>query len=219
LHTPQSTPPRSEILAFHKSLPTYGETPLVPLPEIGRELGLKGLYLKNERVRFGDLGFKSLGLAWAMRNAIVEELELKDEKGNRVVLDEIVKAVKERGKEQKLVVSAASDGIMGRIVARVAGWFGVEGICRRIFVPESASEEVRKTIREEGAEVLEVGGDLEMAVREAALHAVSTDGAFIDIEISEEYEYVPKESSVPSSHFLFLDPDLFPRGSPPQENG
>ncbi len=52
-----------------------------------------------------------------------------------------------------------------------------------------------------------------MAVREAALHAVSTDGVFIDIEISEEYEDVPKESLVSSSHVLFLPPNLSWRGN------
>lgn len=49
--------------AFHQSFPQYSQTPLAELGGHAKELGLKGLYVKDESYRFGLNAFKVLGLA------------------------------------------------------------------------------------------------------------------------------------------------------------
>lgn len=56
----------SAIRTFHKTLPGYAPTPLVPLPALAKALGLKGIYLKDESKRFGLKAFKALGASWAI---------------------------------------------------------------------------------------------------------------------------------------------------------
>ena len=36
------------VRAFHRTLPGYAPTPLVPLPALAQTLGVKGIYLKDE---------------------------------------------------------------------------------------------------------------------------------------------------------------------------
>ncbi|MGL5232973.1 MAG: diaminopropionate ammonia-lyase, partial [Fusobacteriaceae bacterium] len=45
---------------FHESFPEYTETPLVNLDKLAKNLGLGGLYLKDESYRFGLNAFKVL---------------------------------------------------------------------------------------------------------------------------------------------------------------
>lgn len=52
--------------AFHRSLPDYQPTPLVALPDLANELGVKGIYLKDESQRFGLNAFKALGASYAI---------------------------------------------------------------------------------------------------------------------------------------------------------
>src|SRR6201996_8007011 len=51
--------------AFHRSLPGYAPTPLVPVPELAAEFGLGQLLVKDESARLGLAAFKVLGASWA----------------------------------------------------------------------------------------------------------------------------------------------------------
>lgn len=53
-------------MRFHRSIPQYQETPLVSLKELSTRLGVKGIYVKNESLRFGLKAFKGLGGTYAM---------------------------------------------------------------------------------------------------------------------------------------------------------
>ena len=53
-------------MRFHRSIPQYQETPLVSLKELSTRLGVKGIYVKNESLRFGLKAFKRLGGTYAM---------------------------------------------------------------------------------------------------------------------------------------------------------
>ncbi len=54
------------VRAFHRTLPGYAPTPLVPLPALAQTLGVKGIYLKDESKRFGLNAFKALGASYAI---------------------------------------------------------------------------------------------------------------------------------------------------------
>lgn len=56
----------ADVRAFHRTLPGYAPTPLVALPDLAKDLGLGGIYLKDESKRFGLNAFKALGASYAI---------------------------------------------------------------------------------------------------------------------------------------------------------
>lgn len=56
----------ADVRAFHRTLPGYQPTPLVALPDLAKELGVKGVYIKDESKRFGLNAFKALGASYAI---------------------------------------------------------------------------------------------------------------------------------------------------------
>ena len=89
--------------AFHRSLPGYAPTPLVPVPAIAAELGVGRVLVKDESSRLGLPAFKILGASWACRQV------LESRSGATLV--------------------TATDGNHGRAVARMAAHFGVGRPC------------------------------------------------------------------------------------------
>ena len=60
--------------AFHRSFPQYDVTALADLSHMAKYLGLGGLYVKDERWRFGLNAFKVLGASYAMGRFIAQEI-------------------------------------------------------------------------------------------------------------------------------------------------
>src|SRR6201995_4508087 len=56
--------------AFHRSLPGYAPTRLVPVPELATELGVGQLLVKDESSRLGLAAFKVLGASWACHQVL-----------------------------------------------------------------------------------------------------------------------------------------------------
>ena len=67
--------------AFHSSFPEYEPTPLVKLERLAAQMGIKGMYLKDESFRFGLNAFKVLGGSYAIGKYIAKALDMvmKDE--------------------------------------------------------------------------------------------------------------------------------------------
>jgi diaminopropionate ammonia-lyase len=116
--------------AFHRSLPGYSPTPLVPVLELAAELGVGRLLVKDESSRLGLPAFKVLGASWASRQVL------------------------QRHPGAMLVT--ATDGNHGRAVARMAAHFGVGAT---VFVPVVMLPEIAARIVDEGAKVVWVDGD------------------------------------------------------------
>lgn len=81
-HLPKSEDKNLEVMslanvakarAFHQSFPQYTVTPLAKLDGMAGELGLGGLYVKDESYRFGLNAFKVLGGSFAMARYIAKE--------------------------------------------------------------------------------------------------------------------------------------------------
>ncbi|HEX6150606.1 pyridoxal-phosphate dependent enzyme [Nocardioides sp.] len=148
--------------AFHRSLPDYAPTPLVPIPELTRELGCR-VMVKDESSRLGLPAFKVLGASWACSRV------LDQRPGSMLV--------------------TATDGNHGRAVARMAAHFGVPAT---VFVPQVMRPETAARIEGEGAEVVHVDGDYDTAVRRAAVFADERpDRALVQDTAWEGYEQVP----------------------------
>ena len=60
------------VAACHRSMADYEPTPLLALKGLARELGLRGLHVKDESKRFGLNAFKGLGVSYAMHRILEE---------------------------------------------------------------------------------------------------------------------------------------------------
>src|SRR5215468_6268860 len=156
-------PARGDAYAFHRWLPGYAPTPLVPVPAIAAELGVGRVLVKDESSRLGLPAFKILGASWACRQ-VLEQLP-----GATLV--------------------TATDGNHGRAVARMAAHFGVGAT---VFVPAVMRPQTAASIAGEGAKVVWVDGDYDDAVRWAAAFADDQPGrALVQDTAWAGYEQVP----------------------------
>ncbi len=149
---------RREITAW----PGYAPTPLVELPEAARALGLGRVAWKDESARFGLRSFKALGGAYAVFRLVQAELARRGVANNAGSAE--LEAGAFRGAARAITVTCATDGNHGRSVAWGAQRFGAGCV---IFVHETVSPGRRDAIARFGAEVREVAGTCDAAVREA----------------------------------------------------
>ncbi|MFI6986883.1 diaminopropionate ammonia-lyase [Nonomuraea wenchangensis] len=159
-------PAPAEVRRFHASLPGYAPTPLTELPPLAAELGIGRVFVKDESRRLGLPAFKALGASWAVHRLLAE----RDEHGGPVTL------------------VTATDGNHGRALARTARLLGQRA---RVLVPRGVHPLAVAAIAAEGAEVTEVPGSYDEAVRLAAEAAAAPDAVLVQDTAWPGYERVP----------------------------
>lgn len=175
----------AQVQPFHCSLPDYAVTPLVPLPALAQDLGLKHVLLKDESHRLGLPAFKILGASWAVFRAVAEFCNFPLTSS----LPEIGKAAKDRG--VRLVT--CTEGNWGRAVSRMAKYLDITAI---IFVPDFMDEATQEKIRGEGAEVVVVEGDYDYSITKAREEAARGQEALLVMDVSwKGYETIPEVGS------------------------
>ena len=166
--------------------PGYAATPLVALPALARSLGVGEIRYKDERGRFGLKSFKALGGAYAVANVLrkkVAELAGESNIGSRDLLSGEYRAILAGA-----TVTCATDGNHGRSVAWGAQLFGCRCV---IFVHEHVSQGRRDAIARYGAEVREVKGTYDDAVREAAASAAAHGWTVVSDTSYPGYRAIP----------------------------
>ena len=138
---------RTAVRAFHRSLPGYAPTPLRSLGRLAAELGIGGLYVKDESQRFGLQAFKALGASWALHR------------------------LRER-RTGSFTVATATDGNHGRAVAWAAARLGLPAM---VFIPAYSAPARIENIRRAGARVELVPGDYDDAVARCAEASAAND--------------------------------------------
>jgi len=173
-------------LAEISSWPGYAATPLQPLDALARQLGLASLWYKDERGRFGLGSFKALGGAYAVANVlrgkVMAARDLPNVTSQQLlsgVFADIVGAA---------TVTCATDGNHGRSVAWGAQLFGCRCV---IFVHEHVSQGRRDAIAKYGAEVREVKGNYDDAVRHAAATAQANGWTVVSDTSYPGYRDIP----------------------------
>ncbi|MBA6440408.1 diaminopropionate ammonia-lyase [Streptomyces sp. GMR22] len=162
-------PAPTEVRDFHASLSGYAPTPLTELPPLADELGVGRVFVKDESCRLGLPAFKALGASWAVHRALAARVARGDATA-------------------PVVLVTATDGNHGRAVARTARLLGHRA---RIFVPRGVHPEAVAAIAAEGAEVSQVTGAYDEAVRQAA-EAAAEPGAFLVQDTAwPGYERIP----------------------------
>ncbi|KAJ7099383.1 diaminopropionate ammonia-lyase family protein [Mycena belliarum] len=168
------------VSAFHRKLPGYEPTRLVPLDDLAKELGVAAVYYKEESNRMGVPSFKILGASWGTFRALADKLKLP--------LDCDVATIKDAAKLEPYTLFAATAGNHGRAVARVGSIFGLPV---EIFVPAGTHSDTIRFIASEGARVTVVPGSYDDAVRTAGAAAETDSGILIQDTAWPGYEDIP----------------------------
>jgi diaminopropionate ammonia-lyase len=157
------------VRAFHASLPDYASTPLTEIPALAREFAVGRVFIKDESHRLGLPAFKALGASWAVHR--------------------LLDARAAHGKQPRPVtLVTATDGNHGRAVARMARLLGQDA---HVFVPQGVHPQAVAAIVAEQAEVTEVPGAYDEAVRRAAEAAAGPDVALVQDTAWPGYEEIP----------------------------
>jgi diaminopropionate ammonia-lyase len=153
---------------FHSLLPDYKVTPLVSLPHVAQELGLRHVFMKDESHRLGLPAFKILGASWAIYKAVAEKCRLQ----LNTPLAELGPAAQAQG----LKLVTCTEGNWGRATARMAKYLHIPAV---VFVPNFMNEETQAKIASEGANVIVVEGDYDDSIKAARKEAESANALLV----------------------------------------
>ncbi|RVD71479.1 diaminopropionate ammonia-lyase [Mesorhizobium sp. M4A.F.Ca.ET.029.04.2.1] len=170
---------------YLKARHNHVETPLHALPALADEIGIGALYVKDEGQRLGLGSFKALGGAYAVIRLVLEEAGKW--LGRTVDIGEINDA-KVREIASSMIFVCATDGNHGRSVAQGAGLVGARSV---IFVHAGVSRERVAAIARFGAEIVQVEGGYDHAVREVARVGAERGWKIVSNTSWPGYERVP----------------------------
>ncbi|MBD9651746.1 diaminopropionate ammonia-lyase [Ensifer sp. ENS09] len=165
--------------------PDHRETPLHALPALAEELGVAGVFLKDEGHRLGLGSFKALGGSYAVIRLVLDEAERR--LGRSVDLDDLDRP-EVRAIAAAQTFGCATDGNHGRSVAMGARLVGAKSV---IFVHAGVSEKRIEAIAAYGAEIVRVAGTYDDSVREAARVCDENGWTVVSDTTWPGYEYIP----------------------------
>ena len=171
--------------AFHQSFPQYSQTPLAELNGMAEELGVKGIYVKDESYRFGLNAFKVLGGSFAMANYIAEAI---GRDVSEMTYDYLVsQSLKDEFGQATFFT--ATDGNHGRGVAWAANKLGQKSV---VLMPKGSTKTRFDNIAKEGAKVTIEEVNYDECVRMANAMAESTEhGVMVQDTAWDGYEKIP----------------------------
>jgi len=193
-HMPKSDDKKLAVMApenvekarhFHEGFPQYAVTPLAKLDRMADYLGLGGLYLKDERWRFGLQAFKVLGGSFAMAKYIAEEMgrDVSELSYSYLTSDQFEKDF------GQATFFTATDGNHGRGVAWAANRLHQKAV---VHMPKGSSKTRYENIKKEGAVVTIEDVNYDDCVRMAAAEAGRTEhGVVVQDTAWEGYEKIP----------------------------
>jgi len=133
-----STETLNAVLKFHKSIGNKS-TPLVDLPGLANDLGVKSVFIKDDSQRLGLNAFKGLGASYAMHKQLEKNPNIE-------------------------VFCTATDGNHGKAVAWMARKLSKKAV---IYMPKGTVSDRVKAIEKEGAKVIVIDGGYDDAVKKA----------------------------------------------------
>lgn len=170
---------------YHQSFPMYQPTPLRNLENLSKQLGVKGIYVKDEAYRFGLNAFKVLGGSYAIGEYIAKKLSLPMEE---MTYDKLI-ATETREKVGKQTFISATDGNHGRGVAWTAHQLLQDCV---IYMPKGSSKERLENIRKEGAKAEITDFNYDDSVRLASKEADEKGWVLVQDTSWLGYEDIPK---------------------------
>ena len=174
----------SKVKNFHESFPQYSKTPLAKLDNLAKELGVAGVYVKDESYRFDLNAFKVLGGSFAMARYMADKLnmDISELPYEKLISDEI------REKLGDITFFTATDGNHGRGVAWTANKLKQKSV---VYMPKGSALIRLNNIKAEGAEATITDLNYDDAVRLAVENAKKVDGLVVQDTAWEGYEDIP----------------------------
>jgi diaminopropionate ammonia-lyase len=200
----QAVPAVRRFLAYRKD---DKPTPLVSLPALASQLGIRALTIKDESTRLGLGSFKALGGAFAVLNLALERAH--DELQLPLDFSHLDKP-EVRAIAAKMTVGCATDGNHGRSVAAGAQMIGAHAA---IFVHRGVSEERVAAIAKFGAQIVRVPGTYDDAVSEAARVCAAKGWIIVSDTSWPGYERIP--ALVMQGYTVMVDEVLRASEAPP----
>ncbi len=173
-----------EVRWFHSQLPGFRETPLRSLTSMAEELGLGGIWVKDEAERCELSSFKVLGGAYAVYRLLKRRL---GEDGPLSFSELTSQPVRER--LGALTFAAATDGNHGRGVAWAASMLGQRAV---IYMPRGTKQARIDAIRGHGADVRVIDGTYDDAVEQISRDAQRSGWLVVSDTAWEGYEEIPR---------------------------
>lgn len=179
-----STGDVESVRMFHSTFQEYRPTPLISLPSLASELGLRSFLVKDESRRFGLNAFKVLGGAYAMARFLAQKTGLPLERLSR----EVLASPESRAKTGEITFITTTDGNHGRGLAWTARQLGYKSM---VFMPKG-SEQIRvDNILAEGATCTVTDLNYDEAVRMSWDMAQKNGYVMIQDTAWEGYEEIP----------------------------
>lgn len=170
--------------SFHKSFPQYEPTPLHDLKNLSKDLGIGGVYIKDESYRFGLNAFKVLGGSYAIGRYIGQKLDLAPDQLDFTYL----KTQEVKDKLGDVVFVTATDGNHGKGVAWAARELGQKSV---VTLPKGSAQARLESIQKEGADAWITDVNYDDTVRLAKEYAKENKGIIIQDSVRPGYEEIP----------------------------
>ncbi|MBO4301472.1 MAG: diaminopropionate ammonia-lyase [Desulfovibrio sp.] len=176
-----------EAVTFHEGFPSYSPTPLIPLHGLAKELGLGGVFVKDETHRFGLKAFKALGCSYAMGHELANRLNLSKAAVNEISFAELCSPEVRRQLGMVTFVTA-TDGNHGLGVSWAAHELGHKA---EIFMPVGSARARVESIRELNARCTVTDKNYDDTVRIARDYAAERNAVLIQDTSWPGYTDVP----------------------------
>jgi diaminopropionate ammonia-lyase len=131
---------------FHRRLPGYDRTRLVPLSRLARRWGVSAVSVKDESTRFGLKAFKVLGSSYAVAQLMCRKL---GKRLGEIDFQALAGSAAHRI-ASNMTLTTATDGNHGRGVAWTAQQLGQKAV---IYMPKGSVESRVQLIESHGARV------------------------------------------------------------------
>ena len=176
---------RATALSVLRTLPGFGPTPLVALPNLAREAGVAAIHVKDEGRRFSLGSFKSLGGAYALITLVLAEA---GKHLGRAILPDELATPDVRAVAATMTFCCATDGNHGRSVAWGAQ---LAGAACEIFIHGGVSEARAAAMAAFGAKVNRVDGSYDDSVEMSARMAEQHGWTVVSDTAWPGYETIP----------------------------
>ena len=174
----------ASVRRFHETFPQYEPTPLVLLPALAAELGLAGVWVKDESKRFNLNSFKVLGGSYAVARYLAGELRIDPAELSFSRLNE----PEARRRLGTITFVTATDGNHGRAVAWSARELGHRAV---VFMPRGTAASRIANIQKEGAHVDVTEGNYDDTIRTARAYTREHGGVIVQDTAWDGYRDIP----------------------------
>ncbi|EGQ8195598.1 diaminopropionate ammonia-lyase [Vibrio parahaemolyticus] len=166
--------------AFHSQIDGYQPTPLVSLPALAKQLGVKAILVKDESKRFGLNAFKVLGGSYALGRQLAKHLNVD-------IAEIDLKTVSSK-LEAPLTFATATAGNHGTGVAWAAREMGQQAV---VYMPKGSPQASVDRIRGLGAECIVTEVNYDDTVRLANDTAQANGWMLVQDTAWDGYEEIP----------------------------